>query len=246
MNLVTIPLEQANFIPELTEKVIKLINLQKIVELSLSHNKITAISDQKSLNSHSNKLHSNKPTHSKIPTSSLSSFNNLQFLYFDHNEITNIHTNAFTDLTLVIHLDLSWNKIQQLNESVLSPLANLKTLKLDHNRIYTLSAKQFKLNPSLVHLDFSSNRIRNLPTTVFHYTKNVHYLNLFDNRLSYPVVEWFNDISDTAMIMLKLNPWVCDCKIYDMKMIFPELARQVQCVAPREVVGKYGRVEPTY
>ena len=233
MNLVKIPSEQANFIPEITEKVIKLINLQKIVELSLSHNKVTEIADQQILKPKS------KHSHSVKLTSSLASFTNLQFLYIDHNEITNIHSNAFNDLTLVIHLDLSWNKIQQLNESVLSPLANLKTLKLDHNRIYTLSTEQFKLNPSLVHLDFSSNRIRSLPSSVFKYTKNVHYLNLFDNRLSYPVVEWFNDISDTAMIMLKLNPWVCDCKIRDMKMNFPELARQVQCIAPRKVVGKY-------
>lgn len=93
---------------------------------------------------------------------------NIRFLSFKHNVITKIEKNAFKNLTLLEHLDLSYNKIttEELKPEVFEgkyspetyePLKNLKILKLGNNRLHSLDPDIFEHLPNLEHLSLESN-----------------------------------------------------------------------------------------
>lgn len=93
---------------------------------------------------------------------------NIRYLSFRHNVITQIEKAAFKNLTLLEHLDLSFNRLTStmLKPEVFEgkyapkfyePLNYLKILNLGNNRLHTLDQDLFEHFPNLEHLSLDSN-----------------------------------------------------------------------------------------
>lgn len=92
----------------------------------------------------------------------------IRYLSFRHNVIHKIEKGAFKNLTLLEHLDLSFNRLTSdvLNPEVFEgkyaaetyePLKHLKILNLGNNNLHTLDQDLFEHFPNLEHLSLDSN-----------------------------------------------------------------------------------------
>ena len=101
------------------------------------------------------------------------------FLYFQE-----VHWGAFTDLRILVELDLSHNNLTHLDPETFSGNDRLQTLTLSHNKITSISPYVF---PPLKHLktvDLSHNFIDEIQRNTFENLGNsVEALNMDNNRL---------------------------------------------------------------
>lgn len=92
----------------------------------------------------------------------------IRYLSFRHNVIHQIEKAAFKNLTLLEHLDLSFNRLTSdvLKPAVFEgkyaadtyePLKHLKILNLGNNNLHTLDQDLFEHFPNLEHLSLDAN-----------------------------------------------------------------------------------------
>ncbi|XP_069119736.1 toll-like receptor 2 [Argopecten irradians] len=97
----------------------------------------------------------------KIPALS----NLTRYLDLSGNEITQLETSSFQNLSNLIWLNLNWNKIKSMDKNTFSGLSLLQNLSIGHNKINILHTQfgeiRFTPNPFLYYLDLSYNS--NLP-----------------------------------------------------------------------------------
>ncbi|KAK4882835.1 hypothetical protein RN001_006154 [Aquatica leii] len=111
----------------------------------------------------------------------------LEELRINFGEIKSIKNHAFTNVHSLKVLDLSENRIDQIeNEAFVNLGHSLKTLQLAHafsSSMGTLPTEPLKLLWNLRHLDISNNKIRNLPHTSFHFMKKLRSVEIQDNEI---------------------------------------------------------------
>lgn len=84
----------------------------------------------------------------------------LQSLSITFNkELLQISNDAFSNLTNLIHLDLSWNIIESINQIQLSGLIKLETLLLSNSRIESIEENSFSSLKSLNELVLRVNNL---------------------------------------------------------------------------------------
>lgn len=128
---------------------------------------------------------------------------NLQNLYLQKNEISSIQT--FQGVPLLIHLDLSHNKIIRIeygafqkninlknilmNNNQISELPsfqnieNLKVLDLSNNELHEINDNQFIGNTKLQNLDFSYNHLRHLNLDQLDDMRELSVVDISNNNL---------------------------------------------------------------
>lgn len=95
----------------------------------------------------------------------------IRYLSFRHNLIARIAKDTFKNLTVLEHLDLSYNRLTsevlvpevfegKYAAETYEPLKYLKTLNLGNNRLHTLDPDLFEHFPVLEHLSLDSNPFR--------------------------------------------------------------------------------------
>ena len=157
-----------------------------LYSLYLDHNQIASIGSHAFPAS----LYSLHLEHNQITSIGAHAFPfSLAFLYLDHNQISLVHFDAFFNLTQLIFLDLSHNKIIYLPGSIFATIGTttywFHSLKVDlsYNEMCTLDPDLFLDSPIIWSLNLDNNKISCLPPKVFSKTEMVE-ISLTSNEIT--------------------------------------------------------------
>lgn len=109
----------------------------------------------------------------------------VQMLSLKHNNIKKVDTQTFVSSPKVVHLDLSYNKIDFLAAGSLSNLSGLSSLGLAHNRLLRVNGGAFQGVGTLASLDLGYNQLRTLYDDDFRELEQLEELVLDHNPLDH-------------------------------------------------------------
>ncbi|XP_030011263.1 leucine-rich repeat, immunoglobulin-like domain and transmembrane domain-containing protein 1a [Sphaeramia orbicularis] len=175
-------------------------------------------------------------------------------LRIEKTAIQRIPSEAFNYLSSLEFLWMSFNTLSALNPDSFRGLINLEELRLDGNALTAFPWESLMDMPSLRLLDLHNNQLTSLPTEATTYIKNLTYLDLSSNNLLTLPTEvlstWLSakptqgPESSKMILGLHDNPWVCDCRLYDLVQFqkSPTLSvafidTRLRCSAPESVSG---------
>ncbi|XP_034537143.1 leucine-rich repeat, immunoglobulin-like domain and transmembrane domain-containing protein 1a [Notolabrus celidotus] len=175
-------------------------------------------------------------------------------LRIEKTAIQRIPSEAFNYLSSLEFLWMSFNTLSALNPDSFRGLYNLEELRLDGNALTAFPWESLMDMPSLRLLDLHNNQLTSLPAEATSYIKNLTYLDLSSNSLLTLPVEvlstWLaakpvqGPESSKMILGLHDNPWVCDCRLYDLVQFqkSPTLSvafidTRLRCSAPESVSG---------
>lgn len=113
---------------------------------------------------------------SKLPSRLLSDCNTLFNLKLADNEIIEMETDTFVNLSSLRVLSLSKNQIEILDPDLFKSLINLEELYLDNNRLQTIGPDLFQYNKELFRLNLSHNEIKSVHDESFRMSKKLRDL----------------------------------------------------------------------
>ncbi|XP_074531929.1 leucine-rich repeat, immunoglobulin-like domain and transmembrane domain-containing protein 1a [Halichoeres trimaculatus] len=175
-------------------------------------------------------------------------------LRIEKTAIQRIPSEAFNYLSSLEFLWMSFNTLSALNPDSFRGLYNLEELRLDGNALTAFPWESLMDMPSLRLLDLHNNQLTSLPAEATGYIRNLTYLDLSSNSLLTLPVEvlstWLavkpvqGPESSKMILGLHDNPWVCDCRLYDLVQFqkSPTLSvafidTRLRCSAPESVSG---------
>jgi Leucine-rich repeat (LRR) protein len=119
----------------------------------------------------------------KIPREIFQEFPSLSLLKISHMWIRVLKDNWFsTDFMKIEHLDLSNNRIGEIEENALDNLANLKWLNLESNFLRVLNSFEFRNNKKLEYINLKKNKIQKIHRNAFKNLKNLKYVRFINNE----------------------------------------------------------------
>lgn len=187
---------------------------------------------------------------------------NLQVVNLSRNRLAKVTLHAFSNLTTLRVLDLSYNKFDKMEPRIFLPLADsLQTLNLSGNAIPISELKIIiQIVSKLNHLSLADMELSNLPTGFFAHQENLKFLNLSGNRfshISFHVMTFvtriqtldfsrnrFRGLNEKVVtrlekipnLILKENPWACD--LCHIPPILNRVNKSKLSVALRELTCK--------
>ncbi|KAG8573070.1 hypothetical protein GDO81_012270 [Engystomops pustulosus] len=135
-----------------------------------------------------------------------SSYQNLQRIDLQYNQIQFIHPKAFEHLTHLEELYLGNNWLPTLSTSALLPLKKLKVLNVNGNRLHNVSRSSLSNLVSLVKLRLDSNNIQMLHGSPFLGLSNLLYLHLENNKINNISKNAFVGLVKLRLLSLSGNP----------------------------------------
>ncbi|GFY74155.1 tollo [Trichonephila inaurata madagascariensis] len=161
-------------------------NCEELVELYLQNNSISV-----------------------LPPGLFAGLQQLLVLDLSRNEVTShwLSTDTFADLIRVVTLDISYNRLTQIDSSIFRSQYSLEVLHLDHNEIEVISDHAFSSLYKLHTLILNNNKITRVTTPMF---SGLHVLNMLS--LSH------NDIVDVHPDAFKNNSAVMELNLADNKL----------------------------
>ncbi|KAM6923105.1 leucine-rich repeat, immunoglobulin-like domain and transmembrane domain-containing protein 1a [Lycodopsis pacificus] len=175
-------------------------------------------------------------------------------LRIEKTAIQRIPSEAFNYLSSLEFLWMSFNTLSALSPDSFRGLLNLEELRLDGNALTAFPWESLMDMQSLRLLDLHNNQLPSLPAEATAYIKNLTYLDLSSNSLLTLPTEvlstWLaakpvqGPESSKMILGLHDNPWVCDCRLYDLVQFqkSPTLSvafidTRLRCSAPESVSG---------
>ncbi|XP_054886245.1 leucine-rich repeat, immunoglobulin-like domain and transmembrane domain-containing protein 1a isoform X2 [Poeciliopsis prolifica] len=175
-------------------------------------------------------------------------------LRIEKTAIQQIPSEAFSYLSSLEFLWMSFNTLSALSPESFRGLFNLEELRLDGNALTAFPWESLMDMPSLRLLDLHNNQLTSLPAEATAYIKNLTYLDLSSNSLlTLPIEVLTNWLAakpvqgpESSKMILGLhdNPWVCDCRLYDLVQFqkSPTLSvafidTRLRCSAPESFSG---------
>ncbi|XP_075415276.1 leucine-rich repeat, immunoglobulin-like domain and transmembrane domain-containing protein 1 [Tenrec ecaudatus] len=174
-------------------------------------------------------------------------------------ERTAIHRVPGEAFSLLAHLEQLWlpyNALSDLSTHMLRGLPHLRELRLPGNRLVTFPWAALRDAPQLRLLDLQANRLSAVPMEAARFLGNLTFLDLSSNQLMRLPKELLGTWAHLqvgpllpghrARLVLGLqdNPWVCDCRLYDLVRFLdawaPHLAfieARLWCASPRSLAG---------
>ncbi|CAG2205667.1 unnamed protein product [Mytilus edulis] len=146
------------------------------------------------------------------------------YLNLQHNLIIRIPNNTFKHMTNLKVLDLSFNKLQSMNDQSFSGLRNLMKLDLNNNMIRGgMSNKVFGSMKCLTDLDLSHNGLTRINEKTFVGLQNLQILHLNNNKLQYNISRFptgsFKPLGSLTRLSIQNNNF--SPQIYN-SIIFPD------------------------
>lgn len=175
-------------------------------------------------------------------------------LRIEKTAIQRIPSEAFSPLSSLEFLWMSFNTLSSVSVDSFRGLLNLEELRLDGNSLTVFPWDSLLDMPSLRLLDLHNNQLSSLPSEAATYIRNLTYLDLSSNNLlTLPpevLSSWLSvrpaQGPESSKIILGLhdNPWVCDCRLYELVQFqkSPSLSvafidTRLRCSAPESVSG---------
>lgn len=174
---------------------------------------------------------------------------NLQTLSLKGCYLHYVDENAFRDLTILTHVDLSNNNLTQVFPKTFDGNNGLKTLKLAHNFIDQLRSYQFPPLRALKTIDLSYNALTMIDQTSFHnLDDSVETVMVNDNRLTFLQPKVFLPLTNLKSLKIHNNPWTCDCELKSFRdwAVDKKLySRPTACNEPSRLNGKmWDEIQP--
>lgn len=141
----------------------------------------------------------------------------LQYFSMTTTNLTRVPTNAFVGYLDLMHIDLSNNVIELVEDGAFSELPSLAQLSLRQNKLASLPNNIFDSLPNLEMLDLSFNKLRDLPISL-------------------------ERLVGLKILRLKGNPLNCPCNIVNLGSLLPKLevpGNRATCASPTDVAGQY-------
>ncbi|CRK94408.1 CLUMA_CG007915, isoform A [Clunio marinus] len=130
---------------------------------------------------------------------------NLEKLDLSGNLIETLEDDVFKDLTSLGTLELSNNKIENINERSFNGLKRLKFLYLAGNKLNKLNNDTFGQLSSLTHLRLMRNSIKQIEQNSFNGLANLTLLDLTHNQLQILNHDIFVPLSSVQYLLLENN-----------------------------------------
>jgi len=148
-------------------------------------------------------------------------------------------------------LNFSYNFIHAVHNNPFAKLKSVDTIDLSHNRIGDVEIDGFKgIAVDLKHLDLAANQIVNFPSTALMAMTSIKRLDLGDNAITsvdesaVKFIEAAIQGDPTMKINLKGNPFACDCHlkafVHLMKNNFKNIENphDLKCASPSHLAGR--------
>ncbi|XP_016323306.1 leucine-rich repeat, immunoglobulin-like domain and transmembrane domain-containing protein 1a [Sinocyclocheilus anshuiensis] len=175
-------------------------------------------------------------------------------LRIEKTAIKRIPSEAFSYLSNLEFLWMSFNVLSSLNSDSFRGLYSLEELRLDGNSLTSFPWESLMDMPSLRLLDVHNNQLSSVPSEAAPYLKNITYLDLSSNNLltvpsevlsTWLTVKPIQGAESSKMILgLHDNPWLCDCRLYDLVQFqkSPSLSvafidTRLRCADPESLSG---------
>ena len=161
----------------------------------------------------------------------------LQKLVMRSCELHLVDAQAFLQLTNLVTLDLSDNKLRVLPDAALRHTVALRELDLHGNLISHIPAE---LPTELTKLDLSRCRITTINLRAFMKLRRLEHLRLDHNRLQVFQTVLVKSLYNLHGIELHGNPWVCDCRLRAMHYWLRNVSHPTSpsCAKPPRLEGK--------
>uniref|UniRef100_A0A668A7H7 Slit homolog 1 protein n=1 Tax=Myripristis murdjan TaxID=586833 RepID=A0A668A7H7_9TELE len=122
-------------------------------------------------------------------------------------------TGAFKGLSQLKKINLSNNKISEIEDGVFEGAASVVELHLTANHLESVSGSMFRGMEGLRMLMLRNNRISCIHNGSFTGLANVRLLSLYDNQLSTILPGAFDTLPNLSTLNLLANPFNCDCRL---------------------------------
>ncbi|KAM9216831.1 leucine-rich repeat, immunoglobulin-like domain and transmembrane domain-containing protein 1 [Dugong dugon] len=177
-------------------------------------------------------------------------------LRLERTAIRRVPGEAFRPLGHLEQLWLPYNALSDLSALMLRGLQRLHELRLPGNHLTAFPWAALRDAPQLRLLDLQANRLSAVPIEAARFLGNLTFLDLSSNQLMRLPQEllttWahlhtgpFLPGHRTRLVLgLQDNPWMCDCRLYDLAHFLdgwaPHLAfieARLWCASPRSLAG---------
>lgn len=154
--------------------------------------------------------------------------------------IQEINPTAFTNLLLLIELDLSQNEITRIDKNLFQDNIKLRMLELRSNKIKILDSGLFSNQTHLQSVDLSHNELETINSDVFQVTPVLMHIDLSYNKLKHMNYDFTENLVRLNSLGLSGNPWVCDCHLQPFRnaAIHKNLITHATCNEPELIKNK--------
>ena len=177
-------------------------------ELTLSNNKLVALPPELlSEAKHLQELYLHNNSLSVLAPGLFEGLEHLVVLNLSSNEITNdwLTSTTFASLVRLVALDLSHNRLTDIDQSHLNALTSLQILDMSFNRIHSVTGNTFAMQHNLHILKLSHNRIENLRPYSLSGLSVLSSLDLSFNRLKKIHADVLRNCTSLTTIALSSN-----------------------------------------
>lgn len=139
-------------------------------------------------------------------------------LLLQDNRIHWLPALAFQSVSLLSTLNLSNNSLSNLAAEAFYGLPHLRVLNVTQNSLLSIESSFAHALPGLRELDLSSNSLRILPTSLGKPWENLTVFAVQQNHLLHLDRELLEAMPKVRLVLLKDNPWICDCHLLGLKL----------------------------
>ncbi|KAM4851829.1 leucine-rich repeat, immunoglobulin-like domain and transmembrane domain-containing protein 1 [Thomomys bottae] len=177
-------------------------------------------------------------------------------LRLERTAIRRVPGEAFRSLARLEQLWLPFNALSELSVLMLRGLHHLRELRLPGNHLLTFPWAALRDAPQMQLLDLQANRLSVVPPEAARFLGNLTFLDLSSNQLmrlpQELLLTWahlktgsFFPGHHTRLVLgLQDNPWVCDCRLYELVHLLDDwvpnlvfIEARLKCGSPRSLAG---------
>ncbi|XP_020716866.1 uncharacterized protein LOC101453839 [Ceratitis capitata] len=138
---------------------------------------------------------------------------NLHKLFMRNASLQQIDPRTFTQLEILIEVDLSNNLLRNLQANVFARLIKVRAIVLNGNLLESLSDGVFQNLKYLHKVELKYNRLTRIGQQSFNNVPLLSQIYLDGNRLNFLRKESFESLKRLTALSLDSNPWNCTCEL---------------------------------
>ena len=167
---------------------------------------------------------------------------NLQKIFLRRCEIAEIDNEALLELSNLVELDLSENRLRSIPSLIFQHTPELRELWLSKNSFQMIPVDAFAHLTSLRTLDLSHCNIRSIAARTFESLVMLEKLKLAFNRLTELRPRLVDSLRNLHELTVHNNPWNCDCRLRKLRewLVEQNVPHEVSplCAKPKRIQNR--------